>query len=254
MRTNPLMLSRAEVRAADERAIRSLGLPSLCLMENAGRGLAYVTIAETRRYNISTVIVVAGAGNNGGDGMVAARHLLREGIPVRVLLAAPMAAFDATSDPGTQLRVLRALGISVADASGPDLLAAEAARVTPGTLLVDAVLGTGLDGPVRGHLVEVLRWMGSSGHPVVAADLPSGLDADTGAPWGPAPRCVATATFLAMKPGLLRGEGPARAGSITVCDIGVPPDSIAGAGTEPPAPAATSGDSPREGSPPSSPR
>jgi NAD(P)H-hydrate epimerase len=93
---------------------------------------------------------------------------------------------------------------------------------------VDAVLGTGLEGPVRGPLEEVLRWMGTCGRPVVAADLPSGLDADTGEELGPVPRCVATATFLALKRGLTVGAGPAAAGRITVCDIGVPPGCVFG--------------------------
>jgi len=233
---HPSPLSRADVLAADAMAVSRLGLPTLCLMENAGRGLADVTVAELRRYGLGNVIVVAARGNNGGDGLVAARHLLRLGVPVRVLLANPASSFDSRSDAGLHLGVVRTLGIPVAEASDASSLASAAARLEPRGLLVDAVLGTGLSGPVRGHAAEVLRWMGSSGQPVVAADLPSGLDADTGELLGPAPRCVATATFLGLKRGLVLGHGPSLAGRIVVCDIGVPAGAIVRGGSPPSSP------------------
>lgn len=221
----PRVLSRAETRAADGIAATRLGLPALCLMENAGRGLADVTASEIRRYGLDGAVVVAARGNNGGDGLVAARHLRRRGIPVRILLASPPSSFGADSESGIHLAVVRTLGIPVVDASDASSLAA-AGLPAPGEVVVDAVLGTGLEGPVHGHLAEVLRWMGASGRPVVAADLPSGLDADTGALLGPAPRCVATATFLAVKRGLVTGRGPEHAGRVVVCDIGVPVDAV----------------------------
>lgn len=219
-------LSREEARLADDRACRLLGLPTLLLMENAGRGLAIVTEGETRRYNCRGVVVVAGRGNNGGDGLVAARHLRRRGVPVQVLLVSPADGFPPASDPGIHLRAVRALGIPLLEAPDGEALEGAARTLAPGWLLLDAVLGTGLEGPVRGHLVRVLEWMGGSGRPVVAADLPSGLDADTGEPLGPVPRCVATATFLAPKAGLLRGRGPELSGRVTVCDIGVPAEAL----------------------------
>jgi NAD(P)H-hydrate epimerase len=191
-------------------------------MENAGRGLAHVTIAEIRRYDLAGGVVVAARGNNGGDGLVAARHLLLRGFPVRVLLASPAATFAPDSDPGRNLRAVKALGIPVLEVADHESLRQAAAAPGERELVVDAVLGTGLDGPVHGHLAEVLAWMGSCGRPVVAADIPSGLDADSGECLGPVPRCVATATFLARKRGLTVGRGPELAGRVVVCDIGVP--------------------------------
>jgi len=223
----PRILTRSEVRAADARAARDLGLPTAVLMENAGRGLAIVTAAETRRCNASEVVVVVARGNNGGDGLVAARHLRREGIPVRVFLAAEEGSFAPDSDPGRNLRAVRFLGIPILEIAGPGALAGAGRAMEARTLVVDAVLGTGLEGPVRGHLEAVLGWMRSCGRPVVAADLPSGLDADTGEELGPVPACVATATFLALKAGLTKGRGPHLAGRITVCDIGVPVEAVA---------------------------
>ncbi len=216
------VLGRAEARAVDTWATEVLGLSTACLMENAGRGLARVTIAETRRYGMEGVLVVAARGNNGGDGLVAARHLLLRGIPTRVLLASPLASFLPDSDPGRNLRSATALGIPILEVPDGESLRRHAAAPGRREIVVDAVLGTGLAGPVRGHLAAVLDWMGSCGSPVVAADIPSGLDADTGECLGPVPRCVATATFHARKRGLAAGRGPEFAGRVVVCDIGVP--------------------------------
>lgn len=222
----PPALTRAEVRAADERASRLLGVPPACLMENAGRGLADVTEGEIRRYGLTGAIVVAARGNNGGDGLVASRLLRTRGIPVRVLLATPRPSFRPDSDPGRNLAAAIACGVRVDDASLAGTRALLARDLPADRVLVDAVLGTGLDGPVRGPLEGVLAWMAGQGRPVVAADIPSGLDADTGELLGPAPRCAATATFLAPKRGLLTGRGPEHAGRVIVCDIGVPPEVV----------------------------
>ena len=222
----PPALTRAEVRAADERAARLLGVPTACLMENAGRGLADVTEGEIRRYGLGGAIILAARGNNGGDGLVAARLLRTRGIPVRALLATPQPSFRPDSDAGRNLAAAIACGVPVDDASADGALPLLARNLPADRVLVDAVFGTGLEGPVRGPLEHVLAWMAGQGRPVVAADIPSGLDADTGELLGPAPRCSATATFLAPKRGLLTGRGPEYAGRVIVCDIGVPPEAV----------------------------
>ena len=220
------VVTRREARAADARAMERFGLSSTILMENAGRQLASITLSEARHYEITSAQIVAGRGCNGGDGFVAARHLRIAGFPVRILLVQPAATIPVGSDADANLRACGAAGIPVTEAFDDAALEAAARAVAGPSILVDAVLGTGLEGPVRGPLEAVLRWMGACGRPVVAADLPSGLDADTGEEHGPVPRCVATATFLAVKRGLTVGSGPATAGRITVCDIGVPPDLV----------------------------
>lgn len=229
-------LSRAEVIAADGHATSILGLSTLCLMENAGRGLADVTCSILRLYGIESVTIVAGRGQNGGDGLVCARHLLLRGIPVRILLAAPAGDYPLSGAPGMHLATARALGIPVQEvADSPSLASAASREPAAWGLLVDAVLGTGLKGPVRGPTADVLSWMGGTGAIVVAADLPSGLDADTGEAMGPVPTCAATATFLAPKTGLSRGRGPELAGRVVVCDIGVPVEALVPRGGSPPA-------------------
>ena len=226
MRTPTRMIGRAESAAADARAAALLGLPVGVLMENAGRGLAIVTAGEAKRYDCPSVAVLAGPGNNGGDGLVAARHLLLAGLTVRVFLVREEARFESDSESSRNLRAARGSGVPVQEALDARALEASALAMGPRVLLVDAVLGTGLRGPVRAPLDGVLSWMGSCGRPVVAADIPSGLDADDGTEWGPVPRCVATATFLAWKRGLAMGRGPALAGRVTVCDLGVPPEAL----------------------------
>jgi NAD(P)H-hydrate epimerase len=189
-------------------------------MENAGRQLADVTIEEAKACGDVDIHVLAAAGNNGGDGLVAARHLALRGVPVRVLLVSPAARYGPATDAGRNLVAVRACGVPVEEALDGEALSRFSRG--GGRLLVDAVLGTGLEGPVQGRLEDVLLWLREDGSPVVAADLPSGIDADTGEALGPAPRCAATATFLAPKKGLLQGEGRRCAGRIRLCDIGVP--------------------------------
>ena len=171
-------------------------------------------------------MVLAARGNNGGDGLVAARLLRTRGIPVRVLLATSQPSFRPESDAGRNLVAAIACGVPVDDASADGALSRLVRGLPDDRVLVDAVFGTGLEGPVRGPLEGVLAWMAGQGRPVVAADLPSGLDADTGELLGPTPRCSATATFLAPKRGLLIGRGPEHAGRVIVCDIGVPPEAV----------------------------
>jgi len=226
MHPSPRLIGRAEAAAADVRAGAVLGIPAGVLMENAGRGLSIVTSAETKRCNCTAVAVLAGPGNNGGDGLVAARHLVLAGLAVRVLLVREETRFESDAESSRNLRAARGCGVPVVEAPDGKALEAAVSDMGPRVLLVDAVLGTGLRGPVRPPLVEVLSWMGSCGRPVVAADIPSGLDADDGRAWGPVPRCVATATFLAWKRGLALGVGPAVAGRVTVCDLGVPPEAL----------------------------
>jgi NAD(P)H-hydrate epimerase len=198
-----------------------LGIPGLVLMENAGRQLADITLMRSTSCDRKSVFVVAGKGNNGGDGFVAARHLGLRGERVVVALVAEARSFDPKSDAGKNLSALRSTDTEIVETSSVAELGAALGRCGP-SVLVDAVFGTGLSGPVRGFGAAVLEWMSEGDRTIIAADLPSGLDADSGEALGAVPTCVATATFLAPKLGLQRGLGPERAGEVYVCDIGVP--------------------------------
>lgn len=212
-------LTRDEVRMLDNLAIERHHIPGIVLMENAGWRLA-LAVREALEAGVlrEPLLVCCGRGNNGGDGMVAARHLAAWGVSIEVLLAGGMQ--PATDDAALNMQLLRDCGRKVlrsGEADALDMLDAALARA--GSLL-DALLGTGLSGEVRGLMQTVLARLSACGLPVLAADIPSGLDADTGRPLGPAPRCVCTVTFAAPKIGL-QAAGK-YTGEVVVADIGAP--------------------------------
>jgi ADP-dependent NAD(P)H-hydrate dehydratase / NAD(P)H-hydrate epimerase len=199
------------MRATDRWAIEERGIPSLQLMERAGEGLAALAWEVVPS---GPVAVVCGKGNNGGDGFVAARLLRRAGRDVRVLLAVDPG--ELRGDAAENLRRLPAVA---------EPFAAE--RLDGATLILDCVLGTGVTGAPREPLAAVVRAMEEAAAPVVAADVPSGVDASTGAVVGAAVHAAATATFAAGKPGLWISPGKEHAGRVQVVDIGIPPGAPA---------------------------
>jgi ADP-dependent NAD(P)H-hydrate dehydratase / NAD(P)H-hydrate epimerase len=211
------IVSRVQMRAFDAHAIGVAHVPSLVLMENAGRGVADV-VDEKLAKGAARVVVVCGAGNNGGDGFVVARHLLTRGRSVDVHLAAPLDALKG--DALANHDALAGLGVTVRPV-GPDLLALRAG-LESAELVVDALFGTGLDRPVTGLHAECIDVIQKSKKPVVAVDVPSGMNADTGEAMGAAIRASCTVTFALHKLGLLTPSGSALAGEVRVADIGVP--------------------------------
>lgn len=197
-------------RAIDAWAIDELGIPGVTLMERAGIALADLVDATVPR---GPVVVVAGGGNNGGDGLVTARHLRLRGREVAVLLLA--APEDLRGDARVNLERLAAeadLRSRPFDAGGLDR----------GAVIVDAILGTGFTGEPRDAARAAIAAINAAGAPVIACDVPSGVDASTGEVSGAAVRAVATATFHAAKPGLWIAPGKAHAGTVEVIDIGIP--------------------------------
>ena len=191
------------MRAVDRWAIEERGIGSLDLMERAGEGLARV-IAET--VADGPVAAVCGKGNNGGDGLVAARLLRAARREVRVLLLDENLSADAA------VNLERLDGV---EAFAPP-------RLEGAAVVIDAVLGTGFAGAPRERARAAIDAINASGVPVVAADVPSGVDASTGEVAGAAVRAVATATFARAKPGLWIEPGKSHAGTVQVVDIGIP--------------------------------
>lgn len=218
-------LTRDEARALDARVQRDYGLPADLLMENAGRAVAEVALRLASERGLARVVVVAGTGNNGGDGFVAARHLL-DRIDVDVVLVGDAAALPAIAR--ANLERWSALGgktVHVRTATDVGGFDADLARV-PAPLVVDALFGTGLTRPIDGLAGLVIDAIERVRPIVVAVDLPSGLDADTGAVLGRAITATATVTFVARKIGFDRGQGPSRCGEVHVVDIGFPSGRI----------------------------
>ena len=197
----------ALMRATDAWAIDEQGVPGATLMERAGEGLARV-VAE--RAPAGRVAIVCGKGNNGGDGLVTARLLRQAGREVDVLAVWPVE--ELGGDAAEQARRL--------PGTAPVPFSAE--RLDGAAAIVDAVLGTGFSGAPRDPAAAVLAAMDAAAAPVVAADVPSGVDASTGEVAGVAVHAVATATFHAAKPGLWIHPGKAHAGAVDVVGIGIP--------------------------------
>ncbi|MBI1918122.1 MAG: NAD(P)H-hydrate epimerase [Planctomycetes bacterium] len=215
--TSPV-LSCADVRALEQRAIHELGLPSLVLMENAGRNLAELLVSFGVK---SRVVVCCGKGNNGGDGMVLARHLDNRRIDVHVLLFGRPE--ELTPDAALNWQVLLRSGVSVEMHPGqsPDLGRMRDDLATA-EWVVDALFGTGLRGPLRAPFDAVVRLINESSARVLAVDIPSGLDGDTGRPLGATVRAGHTGTFLALKAGFVQPQSREWTGEVHLLDIGLP--------------------------------
>jgi hydroxyethylthiazole kinase-like uncharacterized protein yjeF len=208
--------------ALERRAAERYGISVATLMENAGARTAEVARRLLAMRPGRRVVVLAGKGNNGGDGLVAARHLRGDG-SVRVLLAARAA--ELRDEPGAQLARLRAHAVPVTEAE--EMTAEELAGELRGSdLLVDALFGTGFRGPARGVAARLIEAANSSGVPVLAVDVPSGVDAETGRAEPPCIRAAATVTMGLPKVGLVQYPAAGYAGRLYVADIGFPPELL----------------------------
>jgi NAD(P)H-hydrate epimerase len=199
------------VRGADQTAAKTLSLPSVILMERAGLAATQEILA--RYGQLGRVVVVVGKGNNGGDGMVVARHLDDAGWEVEVM--APRGGRPVTGDGRTMADVARRMGIRVAPLDAPRLAGYAG-------VVVDALLGTGARGAPQGAVRSAVRAIRSAAGPVVSLDVPSGVDADTGRVAGDAVQADLTVTFHADKVGLHVEPGRSIAGEVVVADIGIP--------------------------------
>lgn len=210
------VLTRDQVRQLDQRAIRDYGVPSLVLMENAGRGCAELLMRLGVR---GTVLLCCGKGNNGGDGFVVARHLDAMGCKVRVWIWDDPKTFS--QDAAVNFQILQSASVAVErpPAESPDVWSAAAGDID---WCVDALLGTGVQGPPREPYASVIRWMNELPARRLAIDLPSGLDCDTGQPHHPTVRADVTVTFVAWKAGFLQPQAQAYLGRVYVMAIGAP--------------------------------
>ena len=219
-----MYLTRDQSRALDRRVIEEAGVPGVVLMENAGRGCAELLL---RLGVTGPVVVCCGKGNNGGDGLVIARWLDNAGAAVRVLLFARPE--ELTGDAVVMYRIIAH--------SGPPIVIHVESTVDETALrreldaaewVVDALFGTGLKGPVRPPFDTVIAAINAGRARVLAVDIPSGLDADTGEPLGPTIRAHHTATIAAMKTGYARPEAPVWLGQVHVIDMGAPRRMVEG--------------------------
>jgi hydroxyethylthiazole kinase-like uncharacterized protein yjeF len=223
-------LSKAQMRAFDAHAKTQCGIPSLLLMENAGRGATDVLVRELYSDDPrgARTVIVCGPGDNGGDGLVIARHLLVRGArPVVFFAGDPQ---KVSTDARANLEAYRGIGGEVQWLPPDEPLSPLTQVAARGEVVVDALFGTGLNRPLEGWRADVVQAMNAAAGPRFAVDLPSGLDADTGATLGVAVEAKVTATFAHYKLGLLTPTGASLAGRVRVVDIGVPPTIVAPGG------------------------
>lgn len=207
-----ITLTRKQVRAVDRIAIEQLGIPGIVLMENAGRNAAEIIGKQVSP--LDQIAILCGAGNNGGDGYVIARHLVNAGFNVQLVCAKPpeQLSGDAVVNAAIALR----MNIPVVTL---DVL-------TPQHIVIDALLGTGFHGDVRPELIDYIQACQNKAR-VFAIDLPSGMDCDSGQPSNATVKADHTITFVARKTGFDAEGSHHFTGKVHVVDIGVPRRAIA---------------------------
>jgi NAD(P)H-hydrate epimerase len=215
------LVTAAEMRELDRKAIEEVGIPSLVLMENAGR-TTYQILRQEFPVLTGPVAVVAGRGNNGGDGSVVARYLAQAGIPVALFLVA--AREQVLGDAKVNLEIAARQGVEILEVKEEKDLNPLAHRLARSGLIVDALLGTGLNSEVRGLLRLVIDEINRLRPPVLAVDIPSGLDADTGQPLGAAVQALVTVTYGWPKIGQILPPGRDFVGRLWQVDISIPPE------------------------------
>ena len=213
-----MYLTREQARALDRRAMEEFGVPGVVLMENAGRGMAELLRALGVR---GPVVICCGKGNNGGDGFVVARHLDNAGVDVRTFLFARPE--ELAGDAAVMYGIVARSALPLTVLPGPDLDEAKwRAELSVFSWVVDALFGVGLRGPVRAPFDRVIAAINAGPARVLAVDLPSGLDADTGRPLGPCVRAHHTATVAARKKGFAAPEAREWLGEVHVVGMGAP--------------------------------
>lgn len=211
------VVTAEQMRQLDRLTIEKYGVPSLDLMERAGEGVFQVIVERFGRPARKGVLVVAGKGNNGGDGLVVARLLKENGLLCEVALVAREQ--DLSGDAATNLQAYRKIAGRVTEI-GQESLRRLGEAVKGKGLLVDALLGTGLTKPVEGLYADAVELMNASGLPIVSVDVPSGLDSDRGIPLGTTVQAEATVTFAHPKLGQVVYPGASLVGELVVVDIG----------------------------------
>ncbi len=219
----PEPVSREEMQEIDRRAIEDLEIPALLLMENAGHAVAEAGLELLQSRSLERVCVVAGKGNNGGDGLVAARHLQNLNCieDVTVFYTGSVENGKSEGEAGKNLQLLEHYDVPLheVDPGQPEnwLPDSEASVV-----LIDALFGTGLSSEVRSPYDELIRSMNDLLYPILSVDVPSGLDSDTGKPLGEAVEAYLTVTLGAPKQGLVRDEAIEYVGTLQIVDIQIP--------------------------------
>ena len=200
-----ILVTAAEMQEMDRRTIDTFGLPGRVLMENAGRGATRLFLEQFAHLDHKRVGIIAGRGNNGGDGFVIARYLAQAGIHVNVYLLT--ASNRVQGDAAANLNLLKPLEVPIVEIPDEASFSGHQSSMNNPDIWVDAILGTGLKSDIKGYYKTIINFINGLNKPVFAVDIPSGLDSDTGQPCGLCVRARATATFGFAKTGHLLYPG-----------------------------------------------
>lgn len=209
-----------QMKNLDRRTIHERGVPGIVLMENAGKGATEAILRRFPDLPGKRVAIIAGKGNNGGDAFVIARHLINRGVEVNTYLLAAKKVIKG--DAKTNLDILVKGGVEVKEVSGPGEFEAIKGSLHTHDLIIDGILGTGLSSAVEGYYADVISTLNGAGKPIVAIDIPSGLDATNGKPLGTSIQAAFTPTFGLPKMGQIIHPGMDYVGELEVIDIGIP--------------------------------
>lgn len=210
----------AIIREMDRKAAADYGIESIQLMENAGRGVADAVLRELSAFTSRRVSILAGKGNNGGDGFVAARHLKNAGAEVSVFALSKIE--DLKGDADANAREWARMGGETVVLSSPEDLEKSKSALRHSSVIVDAIFGTGLKSEVEGLAASIIEFVNGLDKTIVAVDIPSGIDAGSGRILGRAIRATLTVTMAMPKVGLVLYPGRGYAGEFEVVDIGAP--------------------------------
>ncbi len=216
-----IIVTANQMQLLDRQTIDAFGIPGRILMENAGRGATQSFLQRIYRQDPGRVGVLAGRGNNGGDGFVMARYLFQRGIDVTVFLLS--SADKVKGDAAENLKLLNAAHVKVLEMPDKEDFKTCQTDMRHIPYWIDAILGTGLNSDVKGYFRQVIEFVNALERPVFAVDIPSGLSADTGHPLGVCVHASATATFAYAKIGHVVYPGVLHCGVVDVVDIGIPP-------------------------------
>ena len=212
------VVSAKEIQRLDTVAIKHYGVPSIALMENAGRAVADAVIQRLQRKRKQDVCVVCGTGNNAGDGFVAARHLFNAEIRTRIFLVGK--ASQLKSDAAVNYKILKKLKYPIKEIRKVDQKILEI--ISQAGIVIDAIFGVGLNRRVEDPFKTIIEALNRSAKHIVAVDVPSGLNATTGDIYGVCVKAKETVTFSLPKKGFYKKMGPRVTGKVIVADIGIP--------------------------------
>lgn len=217
-----LRLTREQSRRIDQLAVERYHLDVLVLMENAARSAAEVCDEMLAGVRGRSILIVCGSGNNGGDGLALARHLHNRGAAPRIGLMFDPARARPDGPAAANLRIVQAMSLPIAPADPGEIQHDRA------DLIVDAIFGTGLSRPARDPFPSIVAAIGRAGRPVLAIDVPSGMDCDTGQPLGVCVPATGTITFVAEKIGFANPQAKPFLGRVWIGDIGAPGELLEG--------------------------